>query len=91
VIFTIISIIAFFLGLIVRSQYSAWTIEDLIEKIDNVILIDKTIISLYQKKMELYIKTPELKQIPSAVNVKISNCEITNGKIKDKENTRRIK
>lgn len=91
IVFGIVSIVAICLGLILPSQFRSWTHETFVERQSNIITINKLIISLHQRKAELLIKTPVLKEIPDPVQVFISSKKLDFNDVLNPELTRKKK
>lgn len=77
-IFLFISVVGILSGIFFINIFRSWTPELLIEKMENVVIINSLILSLQQKKIMLIMATPELKQLDTLqVAVDSDPTEIT--------------
>lgn len=76
VIFGVTSFISFLAGMAFIYPQKAFTIENFVLRMNNVRMINSTIINLQQKKIELIIRDPVLSKIPDTVEVVITKHKI---------------
>lgn len=76
IIMGIVSLISFMAGIVFIWPQKSWTIENLILKINNVLIINTIILNLQQKKTELIMRDPVLKEIPDCIQVVITKHTI---------------
>lgn len=76
-IFWIITGIAMLIGICFVNLFKAWTVDDLIERMDNPIFINRTIISLYERKLQLQDKLKW--EIPDPIRVSIIDFKLEKG------------
>ena len=76
IIFFIIAVTSFLAGIAFTRPQKSWTLDNFIDKINNVLIINTALINLQQKKLEIIERDPVLSKLPDNVEVIITRHKI---------------